>query len=130
MPPELAQEPIEITQRGSIICSYRRCTTGAILTKQVPATTITSASRGEPRITSAPKRAMSYLLVRLVAISTKQHDSPKWNGHSEYLRPHATRSCKRASARILPTASSSAAFSPRGSECGPDSPGFEVHTFI
>ena len=44
--------------------------TGAILMKTVPAMTIRSASRGVPRITSAPKRAMSYLLVMLVAIST------------------------------------------------------------
>ena len=32
--------------------------------------TMRSASRGVPRITSAPKRATSYLLVMLVAIST------------------------------------------------------------
>ena len=44
--------------------------TGAILMKTVPATIIMSASRGVPRITSAPNRAISYLLVRLVAIST------------------------------------------------------------
>ena len=31
---------------------------------------VKSASRGVPRITSAPKRAKSYLLVMLVAIST------------------------------------------------------------
>ena len=33
--------------------------TGAIFLNTVPATIITSASRGELRITSAPKRAMS-----------------------------------------------------------------------
>ncbi len=44
--------------------------TGAILMKTVPAMMITSASRGVPRMTSAPKRARSYLLVMLVAIST------------------------------------------------------------
>ena len=70
MPPELAHEPIEMTHRGSIICSYRRRIAGAILMNTVPAMTIRSASRGVPRITSEPKRAMSYLLVRLVAIST------------------------------------------------------------
>ncbi len=32
---------------------------GAILTKTVPATTNRSASRGVPRMTSAPNRAMS-----------------------------------------------------------------------
>ncbi len=70
MPPELAQAPMEITQRGSTICSYRRCTTGAILMKQVPAMTMRSAWRGEARITSEPKRAMSCGLVKAVAIST------------------------------------------------------------
>ena len=44
--------------------------TGAIFMKTVPAMTIMSASRGVPRMTSEPKRAMSYRLVRLVAIST------------------------------------------------------------
>src|SRR5689334_25440951 len=92
IPPELAHDPMEMTQRGSIICPYRRRITGAILMKQVPATTIRSASRGVPRITSAPNREMSYLLVMLVAISTKQQESPKWNGQIEFLRLHATRS--------------------------------------
>ena len=58
----------------------------------VPAITIRSASRGVPRITSAPKRAMSNLLVRLVAISTKQHDKPNPNGQMEFFRPQASNS--------------------------------------
>jgi hypothetical protein len=29
---------------------------------------------------------MSYLLVMLVAISTKQQESPKWNGQMEFFR--------------------------------------------
>src|SRR3546814_18596540 len=87
MPPELAQEPMEITQRGSIICSYSRLITGAIFINTVPAMIITSASRGVPRITSAPHRARSYFGVMLVAISTKQQESPKWKGHMEFLRP-------------------------------------------
>ena len=45
-------------------------TIGAIFKKTVPATTIRSASRGVPRMTSAPKRETSNLLVMLVAIST------------------------------------------------------------
>ena len=61
---------MQITQRGSIICSYMCMTRGAIFLKTVPATTMTSASRGEPRRISEPNRAMSYLLVREVAIST------------------------------------------------------------
>ena len=54
MPPELAQEPIEMTQRGSIICRWSCTTTGAIFLNTVPATIMTSASRGELRSTSAP----------------------------------------------------------------------------
>src|SRR5437763_17145129 len=96
IPPEFAQEPIEITHRGSIICACRRRMTGAILMNGVPAITIGSASRGVPRMTSAPKRATSNLLVRLVAISTKQHDRPDPNGQMEFFRPHALRSWRRA----------------------------------
>src|SRR6266567_2299812 len=106
MPPELAQEPMEITQRGSIICSYRRLITGAILIKTVPAMTMRSAWRGVPRITSAPNREMSYLLVMLVAISTKQQERPKLNGQTEFLRLHATRSSRRDRTRLRRIASS------------------------
>src|SRR3954453_6841492 len=117
IPPEFAQEPIEMTQRGSIICSYSRRITGAILMKTVPAITIRSASLGVPRITSAPNREMSYLLVMLVAISTKQQDSPKWKGQIEFLRPHATRSSSLDRMRLRRTAVSRC--SPeRGSPCG------------
>ena len=65
-----------------------------------------------PRITSAPKRAMSYWLVRLVAISTKQHDRPKLNGQIEFLRPQATRSCSLAMTTQRRTASSIGPISP------------------
>src|SRR5262245_59709993 len=106
IPPELALEPIEITHRGSIICSWSHLIIGAILMKTVPAITIRSASRGVPRITSAPNCAMSYLLVMLVAISTKQHERPKLNGQIEFLRPQASRSCKRVSRRLRRVASS------------------------
>src|SRR5690349_6963386 len=95
IPPELEHEPIEITQRGSIICWYSRLIIGAILIKGVPAITIRSASRGVLRITSAPKREISYLLVMLVAISTKQQESPNPNGQMEFLRPQAIRSSRR-----------------------------------
>src|SRR5690349_3328500 len=66
---------------------------GAILMKTVPAMIMTSASRGVPLITSAPNRATSNLGVILVAISTKQHESPKWKGHREFFLPQASRSC-------------------------------------
>src|SRR5436190_21764270 len=110
MPPELAHDPIEITQRGSIICSYSRRMTGAILMKTVPAMTIKSASLGVPRITSAPNREMSYLLVMLVAISTKQQESPKWKGQIEFLRPHATRSSNLDRMRLRRTSVSTWSF--------------------
>src|SRR5271167_3305941 len=120
MPPELAQEPMEMTHRGSIICSYRRWMTGAILIKTVPAMTMRSASRGVPRITSAPNREISYLLVMLVAISTKQQERPKLNGQTEFLRLHATRSSTRDRMRVRWTASSRfpSAFSACGEAAG------------
>jgi len=43
---------------------------GAILMKQVPAMTMKSAWRGDARMTSAPKRAMSWGAVKAVVIST------------------------------------------------------------
>jgi hypothetical protein len=39
-------------------------------------------------MTSPPNRAISYLLVRAVAISTKQHDKPNAKGHREFFLPH------------------------------------------
>src|SRR5437764_8270195 len=104
IPPEFAHDPIDTTHRGSIICSYSLRITGAILMNTVPAITIRSASLGVPRITSDPNREISYLLVMLVAISTKQHESPKWNGQIEFLRPHATRSSSRDRMRLRRTA--------------------------
>src|ERR1700692_1460198 len=74
--------------------------------KTVPAMTMRSASRGVPRMTSAPKREMSYLLVMLVAISTKQQERPKLNGQTEFLRLHATRSSSRDRTRVRRIASS------------------------
>src|SRR5260370_5933661 len=120
IPPELAHEPMEITQRGSIICSYRRSMTGAILIKTVLAMTIRSAWRGVPRITSAPNREISYLLVMLVAISTKQQERPKLKGQTEFLRLHATRSSRRDRTSVRRIASSRypSAFSACGEPSG------------
>src|ERR1700761_314748 len=90
--------------------------TGAILMKQVPATTMRSASRGVPRITSAPKRETSYLLVMLVAISTKQQERPKWKGQMEFLRTQATRLSRRERITLRRTWVSSGPFEePSGS---------------
>src|SRR5260370_35945558 len=73
---------------------------GPILIKTAPAMTMRSAWRGVPRITSAPNREMSYLLVMLVAIATKQQERPKLNGQTEFLRLHATRSSRRDRTRL------------------------------
>src|SRR6188474_119579 len=79
---------------------------GAILIKTVPAIIMTSASLGVPRITSAPNLATSYLGVMLVAISTKQHERPKWKGHIEFFRPHCTKPCTVVSMILCCTDSS------------------------
>jgi hypothetical protein len=50
---------MEITHFGSGICSYNRRMTGAILLDTRPAMIIRSLWRGEPRMTSAPKREIS-----------------------------------------------------------------------
>src|SRR3546814_13838230 len=97
MPPEFAHAPMLITHFGSSICSYRRCTTGAIFMKQVPAITIKSAWRGDARLTSAPNRARSWVGVHAVAISTYQHDRPKLYGQIELLRPQLTATCHKPS---------------------------------
>ena len=80
MPPVLAHDPMEITHRGSAICSYSRSTTGATFLNTVPEMIIISACRGDKRKTSAPNRAMSYRGVKAVASSTKQQESPKYIG--------------------------------------------------
>ena len=58
---DVAQAPIEITHLGSGICWYRWRITGAIFWETRPAMIIRSDCRGEPRNTSAPKRAISNL---------------------------------------------------------------------
>src|SRR5208283_1272851 len=125
MPPELAHEPMDMTHLGSIICWYSLSTMGAALIKTVPAITIRSASLGVPRSTSEPNLAISYLLVRLVAISTKQQERPKLKGQSEFFLPQARRSCRRAKMRLPLTASAT------GSASGiPVSPGLCNDHFI
>ena len=58
-PPVEAHAPIEITHFGSGIWSYTRRIAGAIFLDSRPATIIRSDCRGDPRKTSAPKRATS-----------------------------------------------------------------------
>src|SRR5579885_1452900 len=67
--------------------------------------TMRSDSRGLARRTSAPKRAMSYLLVNAVAISTEQQDRPKLNGQTEYFRLQAMTSWSLPRIRWRRTAS-------------------------
>src|ERR1051325_2679533 len=103
---------------------------GAILMKTVPAMTIRSASRGVLRITSAPKRAMSYLLVRLVAISTKQQERPKPKGQMEFFRPHATNCCSFPKKRFFFADSSSAGVFPQSSSTRKDEESAKKNLFF
>src|SRR6516164_6985639 len=77
---------MEITHLGSGICSYNRRITGAILFETRPAIIIRSLWRGEPRITSAPKREMSKREPIIDIISIAQHARPKLIGQIEFLR--------------------------------------------
>src|SRR5437764_12815800 len=67
-----------------------RRSTGAILRERRPATIIRSDWRGEPRKTSAPKRAMSKREVLIAIISIAQQARPKVTGQIEERRPHCT----------------------------------------
>src|SRR5207342_800675 len=89
-PVEVAHAPIEITHLGSGICSYRRRMTGAILLETRPAMIIRSLCRGEPRKTSAPKRAISKRDALMDIISMAQQASPNDIGQMEFLRAQLT----------------------------------------
>src|SRR5512139_1009753 len=65
--------------------------TGATFLKTVPEMISRSAWRGDPRRTSAPKRAISYRGVKAVASSTKQQERPKNMGHRLYCRAQLIR---------------------------------------
>src|SRR6266566_9995346 len=64
--------------------------TGAIFCETRPAIIIRSAWRGEPRNTSAPKRAMSKRDADMDIISMAQQARPKLMGHSDDLRAQFT----------------------------------------
>src|ERR1700756_3184707 len=66
----------------------------------------TYTSTGRNLSTPCTTLEMSYLLVILVAISTKQQERPKLKGHTEFLRPHATRSSRRDRISVRRIASS------------------------
>src|SRR5215469_17204274 len=71
---------------GSGICWYRWRITGAILFETRPAMIIRSDCRGEPRNTSAPKRAISKRDALIDIISIAQHARPNDMGQIEFLR--------------------------------------------
>src|SRR5437588_13052314 len=64
--------------------------TGAIFCETRPAIIIRSAWRGEPRNTSAPKRAMSKRDADMDIISMAQQAKPKLMGQSDDLRAQFT----------------------------------------
>src|ERR687884_2323364 len=82
-PPQLEQEPNEMTYLGSGIWSYSRLIAGAILSVTVPETTIRSAWRGPCANGITPRRMKSCRLMLDAMNSIAQHASPKLNTHSE-----------------------------------------------
>src|ERR1035438_1622604 len=89
---------------GSGICWYKWRITGAILLDTRPAMIIRSLCRGDPRKTSAPKRAMSKREAPIDIISMAQQASPKDIGQMEFLRAQLT-----ARSRVVSTIPSDAA---------------------
>src|SRR3954471_4163150 len=90
-PPELEQEPNEMTYFGSGICSYSRRIAGAILSVTVPETTMRSACRGPGANGITPSRMKSCRAIEVAMNSMAQQASPKLNTHREYLRPQFSR---------------------------------------
>src|SRR3954467_13901211 len=81
---------MEMAHLGSGICWYRWRITGAILLLTRPAMIMRSLCRGEPRKTSAPKRAISNRDALIDIISMAQQARPKLIGQIEFLRPQLT----------------------------------------
>src|SRR5918997_4717674 len=86
-PPQLAQEPKEMTYFGSGIWSYSRLMAGAILSVTVPEMTMRSACRGPCANGMTPKRMKSCFEVDVAMSSIAQQARPKFMTHREYLRP-------------------------------------------
>src|SRR3990170_1817554 len=84
IPPDEAQAPIAMTHLGSGIWSYIFLTTFAILYVTVPATIMTSHCRGEKRMTSEPKRAMSWRGSPADMSSIAQQEIPIGIGQREF----------------------------------------------
>src|ERR1035438_4664656 len=100
---------MEIAHLGSGICWYRWRITGAILLDTRPARIIRSDCRGEPRNTSAPKRAMSKRDALIDIISMAQHASPNDMGQMEFLRAQFTAISKVVNTRPSEAASAALA---------------------
>src|SRR3954468_21119281 len=75
-----------------------RRTTGAIFVVTVPATSITSAWRGEKRTTSAPKRLMSNREAPTAMNSIAQQAVPRGNGQRALFRAQFTIALSEVSA--------------------------------
>src|SRR5437870_12469630 len=101
MPPVLAHAPIAMHHFGVAIWSHSRLTAPAILYTHVPATIITSHCRGENRITSAPKRAMSKRDAAAAINSIAQQARPIGIGQSEFLRTQFSAASKRVKITLL-----------------------------
>src|SRR6516225_8149551 len=93
---------------GSGICWYRWRITGAILLATRPAMMIRSDCRGEPRNTSAPKRAMSKRDADMDIISIAQQASPKDIGQMEFLRAQFT--ARSSVVSMIPSEAAAAAW--------------------
>src|SRR5579883_2452602 len=81
---------MEIAHFGSGIWRYRWRMTGAIFCDTRPAMIIRSDWRGDPRKTSAPKRAISNRDALIDIISMAQHARPNVIGQMEFLRAQLT----------------------------------------
>src|SRR5215475_7946681 len=82
--------------------------TGAILFETRPAMIIRSDCRGDPRNTSAPKRAISKRDALIDIISIAQHASPNDIGHIEFLRAQFT--ARSSVVRMMPSDAAADAF--------------------
>src|SRR5208283_4512571 len=90
---------MDMTHLGSGICSQSWRITGAILLDTRPAMIIRSDCRGDPRNTSAPKRAMSKRDALIDIISMAQHARPNDMGQMEFLRAQFTAMSKVVNTR-------------------------------
>src|SRR5665213_3657278 len=109
---------MEITHLGSGICSYRRRITGAILFDTRPAMIIRSDWRGEPRMTSAPKREISKREPIIDIISIAQQARPKLMGQMAFLRPQLTTLPRVVITIDSPNSSTSGSWSMRAKSSG------------